>query len=38
MEIGMVLRVDRDNRIFVTDALRKRLTFIGQPPEMTVVE
>jgi len=38
MEIGMVLRVDRDNRIFVTDALRKRLTFIGQAPEMTVVE
>ena len=38
MEIGMVLRVDRDNRIFVTDALQKRLEFIGQPPEMTVVE
>ncbi|QKV58275.1 MAG: FAD:protein FMN transferase [Dechloromonas sp.] len=38
MEIGLVLRVDRDNRIFVTDALRKRLAFIGQPPEMTVVE
>ena len=38
MEIGMVLRVDRDNRIFVTDALRKRLTFIGQAREMTVVE
>jgi thiamine biosynthesis lipoprotein len=38
MEIGLVLRVDRDNRIFVTDALRKRLAFIGQAPEMTVVE
>jgi len=38
MEISLVLRVDRDNRIFVTDALRKRLTFIGQAPEMTVVE
>lgn len=38
MEIGLVLRVDRDNRIFLTDALRKRLTFIGQAPEMTVVE
>lgn len=38
MEIGLVLRVDRDNRIFVTDALQKRLEFIGQPPEMTVVE
>ena len=38
MEIGLVLRVDRDNRIFVTEALRKRLAFIGQTPEMTVVE
>jgi len=38
MEIGLVLRVDRDNRIFVTDSLRKRLAFIGQPPELTVVE
>jgi thiamine biosynthesis lipoprotein len=38
MEIGLVLRVDRDNRIFVTEALHKRLAFIGQVPEMTVVE
>jgi len=37
MGIGLVLRVDRDNRIFVTEALRRRLTFIGQAPEMTVV-
>jgi FAD:protein FMN transferase len=37
MEIGLVLRVDRDNRIFVTEALRQRLEFIGQPPEITVV-
>ena len=37
MEIGLVLRVDRNNRIFVTDALRQRLEFIGQPPEVTVV-
>lgn len=37
MGIGLVLRVDRDNRIFVTEALRQRLTFIGQAPEMTVV-
>ena len=38
MEIGLVLRVDRDNRIFVTDALRKRLDFIGKAPEMVVVD
>ncbi|NTV68599.1 MAG: FAD:protein FMN transferase [Azonexaceae bacterium] len=37
MEIGLVLRVDRDNRIFVTEALRQRLEFIGQAPEITVV-
>jgi len=37
MEIGLVLRVDRDNRIFVTDALRQRLEFIGQTPELTVL-
>ena len=37
MEIGLVLRVDRDNRIFVTEALRQRLEFIGKPPEISVV-
>jgi thiamine biosynthesis lipoprotein len=37
MEVGLVLRVDRDNRIFITEALRQRLEFIGQPPEITVV-
>ena len=37
MEIGLVLRVDRDNRIFVTEALRQRLEFIAQAPELTVV-
>ena len=37
MEIGLVLRVDRDNRIFVTEALRQRLEFPGAVPEMTVV-
>lgn len=36
--IGMVLRVDRDNRVFVTAALRQRLEFIGDKPEMIVVE
>ncbi len=37
MDIGLVLRVDRDNRLFVTEAMRQRLDFIGQPPELTVV-
>ena len=37
MEIGLVLRVDRDNRIFVTEALRQRLEFIGKPPEINAV-
>ncbi len=37
METGLVLRVDRDSRIEVTEALRQRLDFLGQPPEMTVV-
>lgn len=37
MQIGMVLRVDREGRIFVTEALRQRLEFIGQAPEMTVI-
>ncbi|UCV28550.1 FAD:protein FMN transferase [Ferribacterium limneticum] len=38
MEIGLVLRVDRSNRIFVTEALRRRLEFIGTPPDLNVVE
>ena len=38
MEIGLVLRVDRDSRIFVTEGLHQRLEFVGKPPEMTVVE
>ena len=37
MEISLVLRVDRDGRIFVTEALQQRLAFIGQTPEMAVV-
>ena len=37
MQIGLVLRVDRDNRIFVTEAMRQRLEFIGKPPELTVL-
>ena len=38
MEISLVLRVDRSNRIFVTEALRRRLEFIGTPPDLNVVE
>jgi len=37
MDVGLVLRVDRDDRVFVTDALNQRLEFIGQKPEITVV-
>lgn len=37
MEIGLVLRVDRDGRLFVSEALRRRLDFIGEPPAMTIV-
>jgi len=37
MGIGLVLRVDRDNRIFVTAAMRQRLEFIGQAPELSIV-
>jgi thiamine biosynthesis lipoprotein len=37
MEIGLVLRVDRDNRIFVSEALNHRLEFVGQRPPVTVV-
>lgn len=37
MDTGLVLRVDRDERIFVTEALHRRLEFIGQAPALTVV-
>ncbi|KXB29431.1 thiamine biosynthesis protein ApbE [Dechloromonas denitrificans] len=37
LEIGLVLRVDRSDRIFVTEALRQRLEFIGQAPALTTV-
>ena len=37
MEIGLVLRVDRDNRVFVTEALYPRLEFVGQRPDVTVI-
>lgn len=37
LETGLVLRVDRNDRVIVTEALHKRLEFIGPPPELTVV-
>jgi thiamine biosynthesis lipoprotein len=37
MEIGLVLRVDRDNRVFVTEALYPRLDFVGQRPEIIIL-
>ena len=37
MGIGLVLRVDRKGEIFVTEALHKRLEFIGQAPALTIV-
>lgn len=37
MEIGLVLRVDRDNRVFVTEALYPRLEFVGERPEIIIL-
>ncbi|WP_434514566.1 FAD:protein FMN transferase [Dechloromonas sp. ARDL1] len=37
MAVGLVLRVDRDGRIFVTEALSQRLEFVGKIPEIIVV-
>jgi len=37
MEISLVLRVDRNGRIFVTGALNPRLEFVGKRPAVTVV-
>jgi thiamine biosynthesis lipoprotein len=37
METPLVLRIAADNRIFVSESLKKRLDFIGQPPAITVV-
>ncbi len=37
MGIAHVLRVDREGRVMLTEALRQRLDFIAKPPEMTVL-
>lgn len=37
MAVGLVLRIDRDGRVFVTEALSRRLEFVGKIPDATVV-
>ncbi|PKO35469.1 MAG: thiamine biosynthesis protein ApbE [Betaproteobacteria bacterium HGW-Betaproteobacteria-7] len=37
MGLTQVLRIDGNNRIFVSETLKKRLDFIGQPTEITVI-
>ncbi|MBL8419583.1 MAG: FAD:protein FMN transferase [Dechloromonas sp.] len=37
MEIGLVLRVDRDGQVFATEAMNQRLEFAGKRPAVTVM-
>lgn len=37
LQIQLVFRVDRNNQVFVTEALHKRLEFIGKAPPLTVL-
>ena len=37
MGVGLVLRVDRNDHIFVTEALNQRLEFVGTQPKTTLV-
>lgn len=37
MGASHILRIDADNRIFVSESLRKRLTFLGPPPDLSVI-
>ncbi len=37
MQTGLVLRVDRDGQVFVTEAMRKRLELSGQVPALRIV-
>lgn len=37
MGASHILRIDADNRIFVSESLRKRLTFLGPPPDLIVI-
>ena len=38
LKIGLVLRVDRNNQIFVTQALHQRLEYIGKPNGIQVLD
>ena len=37
MEIGLVLRVDRDGQVFATEAMNQRLEFAVKRPAITIV-
>lgn len=37
LAIDLVLRIDRDGRVFVSEPLHRRLTWVGKPPELTIV-
>ena len=37
MGVGLVLRIDGEGHLQVSEALRRRLEFPGKPPELTVV-
>jgi thiamine biosynthesis lipoprotein len=37
MGVRLVLRLDRDGRVFVSEALNRRLTWVGKAPDATVV-
>ena len=36
MGVGLVLRIDGEGRIQVSEALHKRLEFLGKTPEITI--
>jgi thiamine biosynthesis lipoprotein len=38
LAVGLVLRVDADGRIFASEALHKRLEYLGKAPEIVVVQ
>ena len=37
MQVSLVLRVDRDGRVFVTEAFYSRLEFSGQRPDISII-
>ena len=38
LAVGLVLRVDGDGRIFASEALHKRLEYLGKSPEIVVIQ